>query len=251
MRIHCVAWRLSASRSLAALLALGCSDDGHRLGGAYELADGLRIGTCASGADIESIDRMEDRDGTIDPIAGRGGVWLTWNDETGTQVPSSKAETFVMTELSPPRAASHFAASSRGEGFSEWGAGIGFELHNQQAYDLSSYAGITFWARRAPGTSFVLRFGLPNPATTPRGGQCKSYDDYSTCNGHFGADLRLTTEFVRYRFSWSELEQPSSFGEPRPDFLDPSAVYAVHFQVDREQDFDFTIDDIALLCHPD
>lgn len=250
MRIHCVAWRLSVSSSLAALIALGCSDDGHRLGGSYELADGLRIGTCATGADIESIDRMEDGDGTIDPIEGRGGVWLSWNDETGKQTPSAKSETFVMTELVPARGTSHFAARSRGEGFTGWGAGIGFELHNQQPYDLSRYAGITFWARRAPNTSFTLRFGLPDPATTPRGGQCKFYDDYDDCNDHFGADVPLTTEFLRYRFAWSELEQ-RDFGEPKPDAVDAAHVYAVHFQVDKYQDFDFTIDDIALLCRRD
>ncbi|RYZ08652.1 MAG: hypothetical protein EOO73_07305 [Myxococcales bacterium] len=252
MRIRCVAWRPSPSAALAFRatvlvgLTLGCSDASHRLGGAYELSDGLRLGECAKGADLESIDRMEDADGTIDPIAGRSGVWLSWNDKTGWQEPSDLNETFVMKELDPPRGRSHFAASSRGGGFGDWGARIGFELQVQQGYDLSRYAGITFWARRGSGPAFVLRFVLPDRATTPRGKQCLTY----ACNDHFGVDLVLTEEFERYSFAWSDFEQ-IGWGEPKPSSLDAAAVYAVHFQIDKEQDFDFTVDDIALLCHPE
>jgi hypothetical protein len=235
--------------ALAALLALGCSDDSHRLGGGQEASrvSVQRVGTCANGADLEFIDQMEDDDGTIDMTAMRGGVWFSFNDKTpaGTQIPAADAEVFAISELVPPRAGSHFAARSQGGGFTKWGAGIGFELYNQKAYDLSRYAGITFWARRAPDT-VSLRFAVTDSATAPRGGQCQG--EY--CSDYFGSDLSLDTAFRRYSFNWRDLTQ-QGWGEPHPDAVNASQIYGVRFQTDKNEDFDFWIDDIALLCHPD
>ncbi|MDF3070510.1 MAG: hypothetical protein K0R38_6111 [Polyangiaceae bacterium] len=257
MQIRCAVWPRSAKHvrrwgaALIGLLALGCSDEGHRLGGTEEYAvrGGKKLGVCAMGADIEIIDQMEDGDGTIEDTARRGGVWFAFNDKTGTQVPTSEDETFVMTELDPPRSGSHFAARSYGAGFSKWGAGIGFELLNQKPYDVSSYAGITFWARRAPSTASTLRFAMTDIATAPRGGQCREYADYSTCSDYFGADIILGTAFRRYSFTWAELAQ-EGWGEPHPASIATSAVYGVRFQTDPVESFDFTIDDVGLLCHP-
>jgi endoglucanase len=235
-------------------LALGCSDDGHRLGGLSEDVSGSaarRAGLCKSGADLEFIDQMEDGDGTIDMVEQRGGVWFAFNDKsTDSQFPSIDAETFSMSELTPARAGSHRAARSHGGGFTVWGAGIGFELYNQKAYDLSRYAGITFWARRAPGTASALRFAVTDSATAPRGGKCQDFVDYSTCSDYFGVDLSLSTAFRRYSFTWQELSQ-EGWGEPHPASIETSEVYGVRFQADPIEDFDFWIDDIALLCHPE
>lgn len=246
--------RLEASALLVTLsLALGCSDDSHRLGGSsQEASDAVRrAGLCASGADLEFIDQMEDGDGAIDMVEERGGVWFAFNDKSSSsQFPSTDAETFVMSELSPSRAGSHRAARSHGGGFTEWGAGIGFELYNQKAYDLSRYAGIAFWARRAPGTASALRFAVTDANTAPRGGKCQDYVDYSTCSDYFGVDLSLSTAFRRYSFSWKELSQ-EGWGEPHPDSIETTAIYGVRFQTDPVEDFDFWIDDIALLCHPE
>jgi hypothetical protein len=246
---------LNAIATLLCLLPLGCSDGSHRLGGATpgeSPRDGAaRIGLCKDGADVEALDQMEDGDGTIDMTGARAGVWFSFNDKTdGVQLPTSDDETFVMSELEPPRGSSHFAARSHGGGFSKWGAGIGFELYSQKAYDLSSYAGISFWARRAPDTASALRFALTDAATTPRGGQCREYADYSTCSDYFGVDLSLSTAFRRYSFGFEELEQ-EGWGEPHPASVDSSAVYGIRFQTDPFEDFDFWIDDLMLLCHPE
>lgn len=265
MSIPCDAWRpnLSHSRalglSLAAWLccgaALGCSDESYRLGGST-LAEATatatpRFRSCKDGAELESIDRMEDRDGTIELQAQRGGVWFSFNDKTdGQQSPAADDEVFAMSELSPPRAGSHYAARSHGGGFQKWGAGIGFELYNQKAYDLSSYAGIVFWARRAADAAATLRFALTDAATAPRGGQCHDYADYSSCSDYFGSDLSLTTDFRRYSFSWSDLTQ-EGWGDPQPASVDTHHVYGVRFQAGPRVDFDFWIDDIALLCRPE
>jgi hypothetical protein len=257
MSIHCVVWppNRSATVWLLAALALpvvGCGDDSHRLGGAVEsVAGAQRLGLCADGAELESIDQMEDGDGTIDMTAQRGGVWFSFNDKTaGVQLPAWDAEIFAMSQLVPPRSGSHFAARSHGGGFTKWGAGIGFELYNQKAYDLSKYAGITFWARRAPDTATALRFALTDSATAPRGGQCQEYADYSTCSDYFGSDLNLGTAFRRYSFTWQELKQ-EGWGEPHPDAVNAAQVYGIRFQADPVEDFDFWIDDISLICNAD
>jgi hypothetical protein len=253
MSIRCVGWRQSRSRlalaaALCGLASSGCSDESHRLGGAQASASGTpRIGPCESGADMEAIDLMEDRDGTIEMIARRGGVWFSFNDKTGAQVPAYDDEIFAMSELDPPRSGSHYAARSYGGGFTDWGAGIGFELYNQKAYDVSSYAGISFWARRAPNKASALRFAVTDSATAPRGGQCREHEG---CSDYFGSDLSLGTAFRRYSFTWSELAQ-EGWGEPHPDSVNTSQIYGVRFQADPLEDFDFWVDDIALLCHPD
>lgn len=242
-----VGTRLGAA--LGALLALGCSDDSYRLGGAaaqnVSRTGPQRVGLCKDGADVELIDDMEDGDGTIDMTAQRGGVWFSFNDKSeGSQLPAADAEIFAMSELLPARSGSHYAARSSGGGFTVWGAGIGFELYNQRAYDLSRYAGLTFWARRGPDTASALRFAVTDSATAPRGGQCHKCSDY------FGVDLSLGTVFRRYSFTWQELTQ-ERWGDPQPDALNAAEAYGIRFQADPLEDFDFWIDDIALLCHAD
>lgn len=257
MPIPCVPWLQSRSvfvfwaAASCGLLAMGCSDDSHRLGGGEETsAVGKRPPTlCSEGADIEIIDRMEDADGTINMTADRGGVWFSFNDETpGTQTPLHKAETFAMSEVVPPRSGSHYAAHSQGGGFTVWGAGIGFELYNQQPYDVSKYAGITFWARRGPDVTSALRFGVSDIATAPRGGQCPAIEDPAKCSDYFGADLTLTTSFQRFSFTWQELAQ-EGWGFPLPPSVDTEHVYGIRFITGENEDFDFWVDDIALLCH--
>src|SRR5215207_4564154 len=118
MWTRCVAWRLNRSvAALGAVLgylpALGCSDDSHLLGSAAQAApvrgEPRVIGLCSNGADLELLDPMEDGDGAIEMIAQRGGVWFSFNDETeGSQLPEYDDETFVMSELVPPRSDSHY-----------------------------------------------------------------------------------------------------------------------------------------------
>jgi endoglucanase len=241
---------------LAALLgALGCSNDSHRLGGLSQDASGAstpRVRLCADGADVELIDHMEDRDGAIEMVESRAGVWFSFNDKSveSAQFPASDDETFVMSEVDPPREGSRYAARSHGKGFRKWGAGIGFELYCQKAYDLSRYAGITFWAKREPDTASALRFAVTDSETTPRGGKCDPYADPQECSDYFGADLELGTTFQRYSFSWHELAQ-KDWGRPRPDSVTTSEVYGLRFQTSTAEPFDFWIDDVALLCHPE
>lgn len=255
MRLRCTSSRRNRLWSALALLAtcgLGsaCSDGSYRLGGSVseQAVDTgqQRIGLCQNGADLELIDQMEDRDGSINFSAGRAGVWFSFNDETGTQFPGTKLESFPMSALDPPRSGSRYAAHSYGSGFAIWGSGIGFDLRAQQPYDASAYAGITFWARSAPGASSTLRLAVTDGATSPLGGKCDF--DADLCHDDFGRDLELGTGFRFFSFSWAALSQRGWSGNVLPK-IDETTLYGLRFQSEPDVDFDFWIDDVAFLCH--
>jgi hypothetical protein len=255
---------------LAALTALGCSDAGHRLGGETDtepraVSEGEAparpaggIGLCAEGADLELVDDMEDGNGALARHADRFGVWFSFHDRTGgEQFPAPDAATFVMSPLEPPERNSLLAARSHGKNFSEWGAGIGFELSLQDPYDLSRFAGVTFRAKREPESTASVRFAVTDVATTPRAGVCFEKDKgppssptMPPCDAYFGAEVQLGTTFERYSYLWSELTQEAWAVPPLPS-LDTTQSYGMRFQVGPSSDFDFWIDDVALICRRD
>jgi hypothetical protein len=262
MPIHCGTWRRSRNGliglavSSSWLLCLGCGDDSYRLGGdssaalSSASARAPSVGLCSQGDAVEFIDQMEDHDGTIDFTAGRAGVWFSYNDESdGTQEPPDTGiDSFPMTVLDPPRSTSRYAAHTRGGGFSLWGAGIGLDLRAQQPYDASSYAGIGFWARRAPGATAELRLVVPDGATSPLGGRCNY--DAGLCHDDFGSDVELGTSFRFYSYRWDELLQLGWAGKPL-EHITSSQIYGLRFQTAPNADFDFWIDDVSLLCRAD
>ena len=90
---------------------------------------------CAGGGESgpvsgDLVDDLEDGDDAILDDGGRRGGWYTFNDETdGTQSPPGTG--FVP---SPGGAGdSAYAAGTSGGGFTEWGAGMGFDLNNPMA----------------------------------------------------------------------------------------------------------------------
>lgn len=254
----CVNWPTNLERHLygavlAAICSMGCSDSGYRLGGTASGTGAIaRASLCSEGAELELIDDMEDDDGAILLIAQRAGVWFSFNDKTegGQQFPASDEETFVMSAREPSQPGSRRAAHTYGYGFRTWGAGIGFELFVQKAYDVSSYAGITFVAKRGADATPAVRFAVTDAATTPRGYVCAHSEPEPHCSDYFGADLSLTPSFQRYSFEWGDLKQ-NGWGVPQPPMVDASQVYGVRFQVKENLDFDFWIDDIALICRRD
>ncbi|HVK64917.1 MAG TPA: hypothetical protein VM694_10595, partial [Polyangium sp.] len=58
---------------------------------------------------------------------------------------------------------SAYGANTKGSGFTEWGAGFGFDLNNdgltKKAFNGSQFAGIQFWAKIGSGTGAV-RFNV-------------------------------------------------------------------------------------------
>ncbi len=243
--------------SFAAALS-GCGQD-QSLGGepAPERPPSADRHLCAGGAELEMIDDMEDRHPAILEYGERSGNWFAFNDLTpgGEQTPPTNVQRFPMIELDPPREDSNYGIGSNGHGFERWGAGVGFELNAQKPYDASPYAGISFWARRAPDATPQLRFDVTDVNTSPFGDVCNleaTCDDHGgceverQCDDYFGADLELQEDWTYYQFGWSELEQVGwsevLYGELS------ETIFGVRFQVAGRQTFDFEVDDIAFVC---
>ena len=107
-----------------ATLATGCN-------ALFGIHEGHPRPICVAGDDAlePMIDDMEDGDGFICKSNGRNGHWYTFSDET------------INAELTPPgdfdptmipggRGSSLYAAHFAGSGFTEWGAVMGFDMHD-------------------------------------------------------------------------------------------------------------------------
>jgi hypothetical protein len=206
-----------------------------------------------SGEDPEPIagdlvDDLEDGDDAILDEGGRKGGWYTFNDMTdGMQEPPGTG--FVP---SPGGAGdSAYAAGTSGGGFTEWGAGMGFDLNNPEAvgetgergaYDASRYAGLAFQAR---GDADV-RVALETLGVTPmdRGGTCTpSMTEGQECEDVHGVLIELTDEWREIQIPFAQLRQ-GGWGKPVP--FAAAEVTAVLFMVAQGQDFEFAVDDVRL-----
>jgi hypothetical protein len=246
---------------LALVVALGgtpaCGDARHSLGGATpqnsdDPSTASHVGRCDPGAKVDLIDNMEDGDGSLFLNHGRAGVWFSYNDETNrndgagtTQWPKAGAERFFMDPISPPRDGSVHGAHTKGSDYTNWGAGIGFDLLVQQPYDASHYAGITFHLRRAGAADAGVRLNVTDRNTSPLGGICDGNNN--GCYSDFGYDLSATESWQEVKILWRDLAQPS-WAVMRYDAIVTSALYGIRFQASPRSVFDFWIDDIAFLC---
>jgi len=197
------------------------------------------------------IDDMEDGDEGILIAAGRRGPWFVLNDGTpGAVQTPAVAMQFTMTAIPGARGASTYAAHTAGQGFMTYSAVFGFWLNKlgsafKQQYDASAYTGVTFWARLGASDSAALsraiRVILPDHDTDPDGQVCT--DAAAGCFDHFGKNITLTPDWVKYTIRFSELQQ-SGFGFAPPGF-DAAHMYGVEFSFPLAAPFDCWIDDIA------
>ncbi|MDI1449772.1 carbohydrate binding domain-containing protein [Polyangium sp. 6x1] len=196
-----------------------------------------------SGTKLTLIDDMEDQNGSIISNAGLLGAWYTYNDETAgaTQTPIV-GDPFEMTALSPARGSSMYGANTKGNGFTTWGAGFGFDLNNdgvaKKAYNASQFAGIQFWAKVGSGTGAV-RFNVGDSQTTPEANNCGM-----TCSDDFGANVTLTADWQEFKFSFAELKTVN-WSKQNLTAIKKDALYYVHFQSGQNTTFDIWVDDIA------
>jgi hypothetical protein len=203
------------------------------------------------------IDDMENGMGTIFKICGRIGFWYTYHDSTagGTLTPMAMA-TFTDSAVTPARpigdsGTSAMAARMTGNGFTIYGAGMGFDLQNpggqstKGLYDASMYSGVTFWAKGSVSGTGVVRFNVPDKATDPVGGVC-SGTGASQCSDDHGHTLTLTSSWQQYSFTWAQLTQ-QGFGYTEAS-LDTAHLVGMKFQVGNPTgSFDVWVDDIAFL----
>lgn len=195
--------------------------------------------------DAAMLEDFEDGDGVILPKESRLGQWYSYNDGVGTMVPA------VGEALVPEAGGADgtgFALHTSGSGFSDWGAGIAADLNNttaepwsatRQAYDLSAYGGISFWAK---GTGTV-RFKIPTLSTVSADeqGSCAPAGDVP-CGDDFGVDLTLAADWQRHDIAFASLSQ-QDWGVAAT--FDPAEALGIRFQhTDTASGFDFWIDEI-------
>jgi hypothetical protein len=296
MRLCTLLWRAALAAPVLAALPAGCQlvanlrdieavDAGAGTGNRAEAttdtgiesstSDGMPEAGVPDGpygsSELELIDNMEGRTGSIADVGGRNGPWFTYNDETPTGQQTPKAgSVFSPSANDPPRlipeslggGESHYAAQTNGGGFTTWGAGMGFNFLTDAstAYDASAYLGFVFWGRIGGQTGEEdagvsgIRLNVPDMNTDPRGGVCTEAG--MTCNDFFGKELIFTTEWQEFEVLYADLGQ-SGFGTPEPA-LDAAHVYACQFLISTDanngnsgQAFDLWIDDIYFIKKPD
>lgn len=112
-------------------------------------------------------------------------------------------------------------------------------------FDVSKYQGVSFYAKKGPGTTSKVRINFPDKNTDEAGGVC------AHCSNHFGLNLKLTEEWQKFIVPFDALSQDGDWGNPRPRSLDTSAVFALHFHVnDKGKNFDVWVDEIAFTGCP-
>lgn len=189
------------------------------------------------------IDDGEDGQNQSAVVDGRGGYWYTFVDTAGSTVwPTAGAQGGTF-EMSPGGAqGTAYAARFKGQigtGTVVFvGAGVNF-VDPKGQYDASKYGGISFWAKKGPGSTNKVRLKIPDAYTDPDGGHC------SECFNDLGADFTLTEEWQLFTFPFKSLRQLPGWGRPRRFKVDSSTIYSIQFQVnDPGQPYDVFIDEI-------
>lgn len=229
-----VGLRLSLLVGLAGLF--GCPSDGDGNG---PLDDPVDV------AEENIIDDLEDGDGSINEVGGRIGAWYTYNDGSsgGTQTPAENSD-FMGT--SGGADGSDFAANTTGSGFTEWGAGMGFDFNNpgdaKGTYDASGFAGIAFMAK-GNATVFVA---VATDAVTDEayGGSCvPGEEEGQECDDAHGAYFNLTDEWQPYALVFDDVAQE---GWGQAAAFDAATIVSFQIGVAEGVDFDLWFDDIGL-----
>lgn len=231
-------WTAGVSRWLTASLALSLMN----------CAAGGETGPDAQPPGAEDlIDDLEDGDDAIVGETGRMGGWYTFHDDTvgGTQEPPDTG--FAPT--AGGAGGSAFAATTTGSGFSEWGAGMGFDLNNPEAvgevgtrgpYDATLYRGIAFSAKG--NVAMTVAVEVTGVTPTDRGGGCTpSTTEGMECDDLHGEAIALTGEWTEYLVEFGQLRQ-GGWGLAVP--FSASEVTAVLFTTDANLAFDVSVDDV-------
>jgi endoglucanase len=190
-----------------------------------------------------AISDGEANNNQVNPVKGRGGYWYVFSDKQGSEVtplPGDQGGTFAMSEGGAK--GTKYAARMHGTvGSGEpVYAGMGFNFVDPKGqYDASKYKGVSFWAKKGPGSIANVRLKVPDVATDPDGKQC------SDCFNDFGADLTLTEEWQQFTIPFHAMKQMKGWGSPHPDGIDAKTLYGMQFQVNEKGGkFDIWVDEI-------
>ncbi|AGP34002.1 hypothetical protein BE04_46170 [Sorangium cellulosum] len=194
------------------------------------------------------IDDMEDGNNTIIPLEDeanpRRGYWFAANDMNGLQLPA--AGDFYMSRLELPRGDSAWAVNSEADnGFTQWGALIGFLLNadeggTERVYDASGFRGIAFWAYAESGSYARMIVDVADVQTWRNGGICGTD---GKCDDHFRTIVNLTPCWKYYEVPFADLKQ-TGWGE-QFDAVDVTQLWAIQFRFNSGQKFNIWVDDVA------
>jgi endoglucanase len=192
------------------------------------------------------IEDGEDNNNQVIVQDGRSGYIYTYVDPEGSSIDPPGGAQFAM---SPGGAnGSQFALRINGQiaSGSVVYAAMGMNFADPKGpYDASKYQGISFFAKKGPGSTSKMRIKFPDKNTDPDGGVC------GACSNDFGLQLSLSEEWQKFIVPFSALKQESGWGNPRPRSMSAEAVYAVQFQVnDKGKPFDIWVDDLAFTGCP-
>lgn len=239
--------RFSASGMLSLGLCLGLCPGLWGCDGGADDGTGLGTGNDGPAPSKTLIDDMEDpeKGPSIIPSSGRVGVWYTFNDETPDGIQTPAADAFEPDVLEVPREGSQYAARTTGSGFTDWGAGFGFDLKNdglsKLPYDASGFQGIKFWAIAGDYSTTQVWVGFSDINTDPEGGNCKE------CNDFFGLEIALKAgEWTEHTLYFADTAQ-REFGDPVEAGLDASTLFAIQFTFEAGETFDVWIDDVEFI----
>lgn len=194
---------------------------------------------------LDLIDDLEDGDPLILAKNGRVGAWYIYNDETMGATQTPDAEDPFLPEMGGPDSSLNYARTT-GNGFTDWGAGFGFDLNNpgdgmggagiKSPWDGSAYQGIVFWAK---GNIPSMRVKVVTEAvvSTAEGGLCELM-----CDDTFGSIVALSPEWTQYSVSFNVLAQE---GWGTAATFDASTLMGIQFQIGANQDFDVAIDEVG------
>jgi len=183
------------------------------------------------------------------PIKGRGGYWYTFVDKGGSTITPTSGDQGGTFTMAPGGAnGSQFAAHMTGQlssGDTVY-AGMGLNFVDPKGtYDATAYKGVSFWAKKGPGSTAKVRLKVPDINTDSDGKVC------TECFNDFGMDLTLTDQWTLYTVPYIAMSQLKGWGSPHTAGLDSSKVYGLQFQVNEKgAKFDVWVDEIAFTGCP-
>lgn len=240
--MNATVWMRAAGR--ASVLLLGLALGACRVNPTSpDLANSPEGKACPPEAMIED---GEDANNQVIVQDGRSGYIYTYSDPEGSTVEPAGGGVFSMTPggANGSQYALHMGGQLGSASVVYAAMGLNF-VDPKGTYDASKYKGISFFAKKGPGSVSKVRVKVSDKNTDPDGGVC------GACSNDFGMVLSLSEEWQKFIVPFGALRQESGWGNPRPRSVSPEAVFAIQFAVNEKgKAFDVWVDDLAFTGCP-
>jgi hypothetical protein len=195
---------------------------------------------------LTMIDDMEDGNDRNCPNQGRNGEWwASTGTTTGTTEPAKTGEFPAYPLGADARTHSNYGMRLSGKGFghtdADW-ASIGFNLVDENSYDLTPYQGLAFFAKSRAGTITVhVEFATDSTTASAEGGACTT-----KCNDHWSKSVSVDGTWREFMIPFSSLAQEGWGVQPK-DLAHARFVFFGFLGTDNgPAAFEYLIDDVRL-----